>query len=731
MKKLTATTILALCIHFLHAQNFTWVKQFGAAGGFGAGATLSLDAESNVYTTGQFMGTVDFDPNTPTYNLSTATSSTYISKLDANGNFIWAKSFVGTDFVSAVSTKIDASGNIYITGDFDRQVDFDPGPAVFTLSAIGDDAFVVKLDNNGNFIWAKQFSGGVITTNLGGNGIAIDNAGNIIISGVFNGTTDFDPGSAVFNMTPSTLVDVFVIKLDANGNFAWGKQITGTGDSEGGYVQLDQAGNIYTTGSFTGTEDFDPGTAAFNLTSPASRNIFVWKLNAAGNFVWAKQVSGNADNYGSDILIDPSGNLYVTGILAGTSDFDTGPGLQNVTALGTTDAYLLKLDAAGNFVWVKQMGGTLPASGRKLSIDPAGNIYLAGELQGTIDADPGPATVTLTCAGQFDLFISKFTPAGNLTWAKRLGGPGKDRAFDLKADAYEYVYSTGGFSQTVDFDPNAGVYDLTTVSGGAFVHKMGPCFFSGSTIDKTACNSYTLNTQTYTSNGIYSQVFTNIIGCDSIVTLHLTINSGSVSNNTASSCGSYTWEGQTLTTSGHYTVTYLNATGCDSILNLDLTVGNITKTISKTICQGENYLGYSTTGTYTDVFSTMNGCDSTRTLNLTVSPTPADFLKATDSICENQQLTIHSLIAYSTYEWSTGSADRDIIVNAPGQYRLEVKDNNGCIGKDTINIYPKECFSNVAIPTAFSPNGDQLNDIFKVTVYQPLLVFRLEVFNRY
>ena len=97
----------------------------------------------------------------------------------------------------------------------------------------------------------------------------------------------------------------------------------------------------------------------------------------------------------------------------------------------------------------------------------------------------------------------------------------------------------------------------------------------------------------------------------------------------------------------------------------------------------------------------------------------------------NDQLIIHSLIAYPSYEWSTGSAERDIIVHVPGQYALEVKDNNGCIGKDTIEVFPTECFLNVAIPTAFSPNGDQLNDIFRATVHQPLVVFRLEVFNRY
>ena len=199
----------------------------------------------------------------------------------------------------------------------------------------------------------------------------------------------------------------------------WAKQFTGPDDVFSNAVARDASGNVYTTGSFRGTVDFDPGPATFNLISPGPDFMFVSKLDAAGNFVWAKQI-GEAGTpcRGNSIALDASGNVYTTGAFGGgaggTVDFDPGPAIFNLTSAGQDDIFVSKLDAAGNFVWAKQLGGTDTDAGRSIALDASGNVYTTGSFSGTADFDPGAATFNLTAAGGFDIFVSKLMPQATL-----------------------------------------------------------------------------------------------------------------------------------------------------------------------------------------------------------------------------------------------------------------------------------------------------------------------------
>src|SRR5678810_531363 len=230
-KRIIFIILFTLAATILHAQsaNFKWAKQMGGRGADAAGASIAVDADGNVYTTGGFSGTADFDPGPGTYNLTSAgTYDMFIFKLDSSGNFIWAKQMGGNsslDHVSVSSITLDAAGNIYSTGTFQGTVDFDPAPGVFTLSAIGNfrtsASFVLKLDADGNFIWAKQTGGE--TEGGGGRSIVTDAAGNVYTSGVFQWVQDFDPGPAIFNLDGGSDRDIYITKFDADGNFIWAK----------------------------------------------------------------------------------------------------------------------------------------------------------------------------------------------------------------------------------------------------------------------------------------------------------------------------------------------------------------------------------------------------------------------------------------------------------------------------------------------------------------------------
>jgi gliding motility-associated-like protein len=174
-----------------------------------------------------------------------------------------------------------------------------------------------------------------------------------------------------------------------------------------------------------------------------------------------------------------------------------------------------------------------------------------------------------------------------------------------------------------------------------YIHKMNKCLnTTTSVINTTACFTYTLNGQTYTSTGVYTQTILNAAGCDSIITLNLVI-AGTNTTSSLTACDSYTWQGNTYTTSGIYRDTLISSSGCDSILNLNLTIKySIQSTVNATICQGQIYAGHATTGTYVDIYAAANGCDSIRTLNLTV--TPVLYSNITATICNNQNYAGHN-----------------------------------------------------------------------------------------
>ncbi len=529
-RTITIITACLLATAVLNAQTYEWAKSIG--GMFeDEGNSISIDASGNVYTTGYFQGTVDFDPGEGTFNLTSAgDKDIFVQKMDNSGNFVWAKNFGGPSADEGNSISIDASGNIYTTGYFHGTVDFDPGAGMFTLTSAGiNDIFVQKMDNSGNFIWAKSIGG---TSYDYANSLSIDASGNVYTIGYFQGTVDFDPGEGTFNLTSPGGNISFVLKLDASGNFLWAKAFEGTGNANDHLITTDDSGNVYATGYFQGTADFDPGIDTYNLTSLGDYDVYVLKLDESGNFLWAKSFGGVNQEYATSINIDPSGNIYTTGSFVGTADFDPGDGTYNLTSVSSYDIFVQKMDASGNFLWAKSFGGTNADYGISVNTDATGNVYTSGVFMETADFDPGEGTVNFTSAGYFDIFVHKMDASGNLLWVKTFGGTIFDVSSSVNIDASGNVYTTGYFQETVDFDPGEGTDNLTSAGfNDIFVQKISQCLQTTGTDVITACDSYTwIDGITYTSsNNTATYTLSNAAGCDSIVTLDLTINTVDVS----------------------------------------------------------------------------------------------------------------------------------------------------------------------------------------------------------
>lgn len=607
-KRTLCCLLLLCCVWTGVAQemNLDWVTQVGGScwnDEDDVVKSVALDKQGNVYTAGIFCGTADFDPGPANHNVTADAfmNNSFIYKLTASGSLVWVKMFSSGIAIGESGLAVDSVGNVYLTGSYNGTVDFDLGPDSFKLTTLPNHngaAFVLKLDSSGSFIWAKSLESKVEWRNIYGTDIAVDRDGNVLSTGVFQDTADFNPGTGpadTFTMAAAGAFDgeydIYILKLDSAGNFIWAKRLGGEGNDEPRSLTVDIAGNVYTTGELKSTVDFDPGVGVSTLTSTGYYDVFISKLDAGGAFVWAKAFLGNdASNYDRvtpvSIAVDASGNVYTKGTFAGTVDFDPGPLTNNLTS-ASPNTFVSKLDTSGNFLWIRNWSTTGNPIG-SLALDTSGNIYSTGIFEGTTDFDPGTGTFNITTAGVYDIFTSKLTTNGDFVWAKAMGGYGYDKGYSIAVDASgKNVYTAGSFAiingGQADFDPGPGSAILTATGfSDGFIQKMSCNSYGSLTV--ADCDSFTYNGITYLESGIYTAAPTpNAVGCDSIVTIDLTLTHSTHSSISETACDSFNVNGQTYTTTGIYVLqTLTNAIGCDSLLLLDLTISDISTDVTQT-----------------------------------------------------------------------------------------------------------------------------------------------------
>ncbi len=399
--------------------------------------------------------------------------------------FEWAKRIGGTGEESCRTMALDNQGNIYLAGTFQgTNVDFNPGTgtALLTSSGGSTDIFFAKYDPSGNYLWANR---------IGGSGedipgkIAVDGSGNVLIAGWYQSAScDFDPGAGTANLGSAGYADVFFAKYDTDGNYIWAKSMGSTGYDGCHDIRTDRSGNVFITGYFNGTVDFDPGAGTATMTDAGGGDLFFAKYGPSGNFLWSKRAGGSQYEVGNSIYIDDTGNIYLSGpFMSPDADFDPGPGTALLSTAGGYDIYLAKYDAAGNYLWAKRAGGSADEIGGDIEIDRSGNVCVLGVYKSAnIDFDPGPGTVMLSSAGGWDISVSKFTPGGSLLWVRGFGGSADDYYCGLSLDDDDFIYLSGQFLNTIDLDPGAGTVRVTSAgSYDAFYVLMDPGGkFSGS-----------------------------------------------------------------------------------------------------------------------------------------------------------------------------------------------------------------------------------------------------------
>ena len=235
----------------------------------------------------------------------------------------------------------------------------------------------------------------------------------------------------------------------------WGGRFGGIGEDVIRSMQVDGLGNTYTTGYFTDTADFDIGTGEVFLTSNGFYDVFISKHDTNGNFEWVRKIGGTGFEYAVAMNTDDLGNIFLTGVYEGTVDFNPGSEEYLLTSSGGLDIFILKLDANGEFVWARSVGGVGYEESTAIDITPAGKVIILGYFYEEVDFDPGVGTYLMNSMGGSDSFILTLDEFGNFESGERFGGNDLDLAMDMVISDAGGIYITGFFEGSADMNPHA------------------------------------------------------------------------------------------------------------------------------------------------------------------------------------------------------------------------------------------------------------------------------------
>ncbi len=419
---------------FGQVPNWAWAR---SAGGTGSDVSwnCTIDLNGNVIVAGGFRSSSILLGSTTLTNPNPGNWDYFLAKFDSNGNVIWAKSGGGTDYDYAKSCTTDSYGNIIITGYFDSPdfmvettslvtsglidifiIKYDPsGNLIWALNegdsgndysldcksdSLGNfwitgyfdspslsisgftfnnsgitDAFLAKYDSNGNIIWAKK-AGGIGTD--GSTKCAIDNSGNVIITGNYYGQTINFGNQSLTNTSNTGANDIFIAKYDPLGNFLWVKTATSVGSEFINGCTIDVNGNIIITGSFNAIS-ISFGALVLTNFSITDNDIFITKYSQSGNPLWTKSIGGIGNDAGRSCTTDVNGNIIIASAFSSPS-ISLGSNIVNNTNSSTTDILITEFDSIGNLLWTKSTGGIGQDNVLGCSISSNGSIYITGSF---------------------------------------------------------------------------------------------------------------------------------------------------------------------------------------------------------------------------------------------------------------------------------------------------------------------------------------------------------------
>lgn len=539
LKHLFSFSIFLLFQSHFCAQTPTlqWANSFGSGLGLVDGDFVKgmvKDKQGNFFITGMIQGTVDFDPTAANFNLSSSGSDKdiYTAKYDPSGNLIWAKLINGYPFEDVVrAITIDTSDNVYVAG---------------ITNFLNPSCIIRKWDTNGNVLWTKQSFGEINIKDM----IAAGN--ELLISGTFLGTIDFDFSTGIYSLSSKTNLSsdeaLFLAKYDQSGNLIFARKIYSNSANSynislpyipkfginGGIpsIAADDSGNIYVCDKFSDTASFDlpVNTVTLNGGPTYQSKLFIAKYTPTGQFVWVKSIHNKQENscaiMNTSIKIN-NNTLYISGSFRGDSvDFDPSGSVAYVSTptmvlQDSWNTFMAAYDLNGNYKWAKALVSPHNNFLGTMRVDHCSNIYISGDFSFNLDFDPSPnqAAISTNSLSYTNAFIAKYDSSGNYKWVMGILGKGYNGrpeylevhgrlSFELDSNN---IYLAGTYLDTLDMDPsvNSSYIGSLNSSRDFFVakYKRLESISCGSVITTSA---YEHNTS-LTDAEIYPNPFENIL----------------------------------------------------------------------------------------------------------------------------------------------------------------------------------------------------------------------------
>ncbi|MDC3955656.1 hypothetical protein KEG38_17450 [Polyangium jinanense] len=446
-----------------------WGKAFGGQFNHQRASGVAVDPmDDSIYLVGNYDGGFSFDG---------ANNSTngqgwdiYLAKFNPLGAFQWVvwSGDWQAQYVNAVTVGPDQ--NIFIAGSYQGELQLPNGIKLTDLGGQSD-VFVARLDPEGATVWAKGFGDGSSQPKIATT-IAVDSKGETIIAGYFEGSLQFASGQLINAIGGR---DVFLAKLDKDGNPVWSKRLGNgaPGDPPNHIlcrVALDHQDNIVLETAFAGTMSL--GDPLPDQASPGSRTMLLAKFDTNGVPLWQKVFgAANTEQRSRALAIDSKNNILLTGELAGTINFGGDP--LSSPSNSDPDLFVAKFDPDGAHLWSFRAGSVGPQEGKAIGVDADDNVIVTGSYKGVLQFTGDDALINSGLdVGRYDLFALKLDPNGKYLWAKPFGDKDDDQVTEgMAIDRAGNTIFAGSFDGNI----NLGVTELSSTGyDDIFVMKLSP-----------------------------------------------------------------------------------------------------------------------------------------------------------------------------------------------------------------------------------------------------------------
>jgi hypothetical protein len=478
-------TIESLEPRTLLALTFDYASAFGDRETLDSANAVAVDIAGNTYFAGTFRGRIDVDRSNRNQRFLASFSDTYdafVVKYDPEGRVLWAKKFGANGHDSIDKLVLGTNGDVYMSGQFEGIVDFNPAKAVSRLTSHGKkDAFILRLNSAGQHVFSGHIGGGrddAITA------IAVGPTGDLYYSGYVRLGGDVDLTSRTKIVENRGVDDTIIARIRGDGRGRWMRMFgeNATRETVTG-MSVDASGNVFLAGNFNETVQFERSSHRFDREAEGGTDIYLAKLNSNGRFQWVRTIGGNKEDVVVDMAQDVNGNLHITGNFAKSVDFDPGSGRRILAAPGDGSAFIVKLTGDAELLWARQIGpavinnederGVIIA--RAITVDFLGNVYTTGDFVRTIDFDPGPGLSVIdidkegnvpTLPTQFqpsNAYVHKLDENGDFVEVEHFGGEdGTVLPRDIAVDFFDRVSVAGAFAGFVDLAPGPAEFRRST-----------------------------------------------------------------------------------------------------------------------------------------------------------------------------------------------------------------------------------------------------------------------------